>query len=306
MAARVTRYSTTLPAGRTPGSRVASVASAAFHLLLLALLVLQSLHRRATPDRSAPAVSERPVQLFFAPPRPTPTPRPPAPAMPEIPAPLTPGPDQTPGTTAQVSPTPEPEPNAPPDTPRQSATRPDPGDETADRSGSASTTQPGAADAASASPLGTIPSTAEATASRPTLESEARRLFGRPSSKLGPTSGSRENRPWETPVERSRGCTLPPADSADSTVPAGMAAVQGRIYRQDTGGPLAGARLQILGTPYGAFSDSRGQYRLVFDRSLVDACRTQSVRITAPGYEGRDVLLYVGNQPNSDVPLRRY
>jgi hypothetical protein len=139
-----------------------------------------------------------------------------------------------------------------------------------------------------------------------TLESEAQRIFGRPSSKLGPLAGTRDNRPWETPVELdSRGCSVPD-EAQDSTVAAGMAVIAGRIFNQRTGEPLAGARLQILGTQYGAFTDQAGNYRLYFDRSLVNRCRSQSVRVTAPGYQGRDVILYVGATPNGDVPLSRY
>lgn len=82
--------------------------------------------------------------------------------------------------------------------------------------------------------------------------------------------------------------------------------VAGKIYREDTGQPLSGARLQILGTPYGAFSNQRGEYRLVFERSLVNRCRTQLVRVSARGYQARDVLLLLGEVPSSDVPLRRF
>jgi len=195
-----------------------------------------------------------------------------------------------------VSATPEPEPNAPPEAPRTEATRPDPGSETS-TTGRAEVTQPPSAIAA--------PSAAAATKA-PTLESEAQRLFGRPSSKLGPVSGQRDNRPWETPVELSRGCTLPPEEETDSTVPKGMAVVAGRILREGTNEPLAGARLQILGTQYGTFSNGNGEYRLVFDRTLVDRCRTQSVRVTAPGYLARDVILSVGERISSDVWLPRY
>ena len=84
-----------------------------------------------------------------------------------------------------------------------------------------------------------------------------------------------------------------------------MGVVRGKIYNENNGEPLAGARLQILGTQYGAFANDRGEYVLYFDRSLVDRCRTQSVRVTAPGYQGRDVLLYIGERPSSDVPLSR-
>ena len=298
MAGRVTHYSTTLPAGRPGGRRtVASLVSVALHVALLTFLIHQAVQQQRQPDRSAAQSVERPIQLVFAPPRPKPTPRPITPEVPQSApvVPLTPGPDQTPGSRAQVSATPEPEPNAPPEAPRSQATRPDPGSET-NPSGTAEVTQPPSAIAA--------PSATTAS-NTPTLESEAQRLFGRPSSKLGPVSGQRDNRPWESPVQLSNGCTLPP-EEADSTVPKGMAVVVGKIYREGTNEPLPGARLQILGTQYGTFSNGKGEYRLVFDRTLVDRCRTQSVRVTAPGYAGRDVILYVGERLSSDVPLRRY
>lgn len=300
MAGRVTHYSTTLPVGR-PGGRytVASLVSIALHLTLLALLIRQAVRREQQADRPARQSVERPIQLVFAPPRPRPTPRPVVPVAPAVPqtppaVPLTPGPDETPGSQARVSATPETEPNAPPDAQRTEATR----SELNSEPGSDRTTEV-------AQPPATI-AAAPATTAAPTLESEAQRLFGRPSSKLGPVAGQRDNRPWESPVELSRGCTLPPEEESDSTVPKGMAVVAGRIYREGTNQPLPGARLQILGTQYGTFSNARGEYRLVFDRALVDRCRTQSVRVTAPGYAARDVILYVGERLSSDVPLRRY
>jgi hypothetical protein len=197
-----------------------------------------------------------------------------------------------------VSPEPEEHPNADPTTTRTAATRPDPGE--ADRADASSAPAPPPTIAAQKPNL--------ALNERPavTLESEAQRIFGRPSSKLGPLAGTRDNRPWETPVELdSRGCSVPD-EAQDSTVAAGMAVIAGRIFNQRTGEPLAGARLQILGTQYGAFTDQAGNYRLYFDRSLVNRCRSQSVRVTAPGYQGRDVILYVGATPNGDVPLSRY
>lgn len=299
MAVRVKEYTTTLPVGRPIGRRtVASVVSVALHITVVGLLIRQALAEQRRPDRPpASASSERPIQLVFAPPRPRPTPRPVAPpARPEdVPAvPLTPGPDQSPGSRAQVSPTPEPEPNAPPEASRSEATRPEPGSETR-TPGRAEVTSPPSAIAAPAAP----------TSNSPTLESEAQRIFGRPSSKLGPVSGQADNRPWESPVELSRGCTLP-AEEQDSTVPKGMAVVQGKIFKEGTSEPLAGARLQILGTQYGTFSNGRGEYRLVFDRTLVDRCRTQSVRVTAPGYGKRDVILSLGERISSDVWLPRY
>jgi hypothetical protein len=196
-----------------------------------------------------------------------------------------------------VSPQPEELPNADPTTIRSEATRPDPGD--ANRVDERSPSAPPPRIAAPSPSPATNPHTV-------TLESEAQRIFGRPSAKLGPLAGTRENRPWESPVELdSRGCTVPD-EPQDSTLPAGMAMIAGRIFNQRTGEPLGGARLQILGTQYGTFSNERGDYKLLFDRTLVNHCRSQSVRVTAPGYQGRDVILYIGVTPNGDVPLSRY
>lgn len=302
MSARVHNYSTTLPRSG-PGVRptLGSAVSVVLHVTIIAL----ALYGGSRPDRKGPledrsAAAVRPIQLDFAPPRPTPTPRVESPPIePNAPleplAPLTPGPDETAGSTARVSPTPEPEPNAPPEATRSEATRPDPGNEDAVTDGPAAPSP----EATTPSMLGTNAPTA--------METEARRIFGRPSSRLGPLTGSRENRPWETAeASDSRGCDLPEEEQADSTIPKGMAVIAGRIYHQDTGQPLPGARLQILGTPYGTFANDRGEYRLMFDRTLVNRCRTQSVRVSAPGYRGRDVLLYLGERANGDVPLSRF
>ena len=297
MPPRVAQYHTTLPT-RAPNRRFrwGAAASLTLHTALLAFVIHQAT-RGAGASTPARALEEmaRPVNLVFAPPRPTPTPRPAPPELPPA-VPLTEGPDQTPGTSARLDPTPEDESNAAPDTPRIEATRPDPGE--SDRSEDGAPTPPAAIAA---------PAAASANSAQPALETEARRIFGRPSSKLGPVSGQRDNRPWETPVElSSRGCTLPPPNPSDSTLAPGMGSIAGRIFNERTGEPLAGARLQILGTPYGTFSDGQGAYRLVFDRDLVSECRTQAVRVTAPGYRGRDVLLYLGAAPNGDVPMAWY
>jgi hypothetical protein len=62
----------------------------------------------------------------------------------------------------------------------------------------------------------------------------------------------------------------------------------------------------MLGTPYVTFTDGEGMYRFRFDLSLVDNCRTQYVRVTAPGYESRLLVLVVGaNIRSEDVLLRR-
>ena len=261
--------------------------------------MISSQDARPKDTTAAPSrVTERPIDLTFAPPRPQATARPVQPPTPvaqvEPPsAPLNPGSEQTPGSIAKVVPDPEKNPNAAPDSKPEDATRPDPGE--ADQP---SSTEP--------TPTAPQPTTDATTAAvQPTAETEARRIFGRPSALLGPSSGSRNNRPWESNRESSNGCTLPP-EEADTTLPKGMAMVQGRIFREDNGKPLGGARLQILGTAFGTFSDDMGNYRLLFDRTLVDRCRTQSVRVSAPGYTARDVILYLGERASSDVSLPRY
>ncbi len=290
-------YSAALPT-RSSGSRwtLGGLASGVLHLLLILFLLRPSPPHDARRTQAGPEVVVNPIQLSFAPPpRPEPPPGEVTPHLAEA-VPLTPGPDETPGSPALVTPDPERNPNAPPGSLREEAFRSDPSTDGDQEAGDEDTAPAGVSAAASAETTG-----------EPTLEAEARRIFGRPSSRLGPTSGSRDNRPWESAqLSPSDGCTLPPEEPGDSTVPKGMAAVAGRIYREDNGRPLPGARLQILGTPYGTFANERGEYRLVFDRKLVDRCRTQAVRVSAPGYQGRDVILFVGSTPNGDVPLRRF
>jgi hypothetical protein len=81
---------------------------------------------------------------------------------------------------------------------------------------------------------------------------------------------------------------------------------EGRIFRQNDGRPLAGAHLQMLGTPYVTFTNDQGEYHFRFDLSLIDNCRTQYVRVSAPGYESRLLVLVVGaNVRSEDVSLRK-
>jgi hypothetical protein len=85
-----------------------------------------------------------------------------------------------------------------------------------------------------------------------------------------------------------------------------LGVAEGRILRGDNGRPLAGAHLQMLGTPYVAFTDDAGDYKFRFDLSLVDQCRTQYVRVTAKGYQSRLLVLVIGaNVRSEDVRLER-
>jgi hypothetical protein len=101
-------------------------------------------------------------------------------------------------------------------------------------------------------------------------------------------------------------CVPRPAAPRDSTGPIEFGTVEGRIYRGDSGKPLGGAHLQMVGTPYTAFTDSEGSYRFRFDLALMDNCRTQYVRVTAKGYESRLLVLVVGaNVRSEDVSLKK-
>ena len=101
-------------------------------------------------------------------------------------------------------------------------------------------------------------------------------------------------------------CIPKPSAPRDSAAAPEYGTVVGKIYRQDSGQPLAGAHLQMLGTPYVTFTDDLGEYHFRFDLSLVDNCRTQYVRVTAPGYESRLLVLMVGqNVRSDDVLLKR-
>jgi hypothetical protein len=122
-----------------------------------------------------------------------------------------------------------------------------------------------------------------------------------------PGAGPRAVRPLETYIpDRPDECVPSPSSPSDSSAPVQYGTVVGRIFRQDGGKPLAGAHLQMLGTPYVAFTDSEGEYRFRFDLTLMDNCRTQYVRVTARGYESRLLVLMVGqNVRSEDVHLQR-
>jgi hypothetical protein len=138
------------------------------------------------------------------------------------------------------------------------------------------------------------------------MESEARRIFGRPRLATRTGAGPQAIRPMESWLrDNSERCIPGEAVSADSAGPLQLGTVVGRIFRQDNGRPLAGAHLQMIGTPYVAFTDGTGQYRFRFDLALMDNCRTQYVKVTAPGYESRLLVVVLGPERSEDVRLRR-
>jgi hypothetical protein len=84
-----------------------------------------------------------------------------------------------------------------------------------------------------------------------------------------------------------------------------MTVINAKVYDPYGGKPIAGAFLQIIGTPYSAYSDAGGNYSLRFNIGLVANCRTQAVRVTAKGYSLEDLILSTGSYSNNDIPLHR-
>ena len=261
--------------------------SAAVHLLVLAVAV--GLSRRANEPDAAdkldrPADESRRIDMIYVQPPEPPPPLPPARPAPPLPPPPPPPVRRT---------APEPEPNAPPEaTPSrgaETAVEGDPGKGEPLPRGAPEPTRPAAERA------------------QPTMESEARRIFGRPRLATRAGAGPQAIRPMEAWFrDNSERCIPRPSLPVDSAAPVQFGTVIGRIFRQDNGRPLAGAHLQMIGTPYVAFTDGGGEYRFRFDMALVDNCRTQYVKVTASGYESRLLVLVVGPQVRSeDVRLRR-
>ena len=228
-------------------------------------------------DRREPAMEDsRRIDMIYVPAveppppaRPASPPRPPAPPPPAI-----------------RQPTPEPEPNAPPEATRSTGaeTRLDESEQSREEEEAPTAERPAA-----------------------TMESEARRIFGRPRLATRAGAGPQAVRPMEAWMpDNTERCIPRPAAPRDSAGPAQLGTVVGQIFRQDNGRPLAGAHLQMIGTPHVAFTDLNGEYRFWFDMALVDNCRTQYVKVTAAGYESRLLVLVVGPQVRSeDVRLRR-
>ncbi|MEP6688087.1 MAG: hypothetical protein ABJC36_07035 [Gemmatimonadales bacterium] len=272
--------------------------SAALHAAILALAIQLTREPAAPPAKDEgqqAADPSREVQMVYLPAAPVVKPPPPAPP-PTPPSPTPPPPTPPPATRSAPPPaaeqrTPEPDANAPPE-----ATR-NPGEEreTVDPAGGerSGTTDPKVGSA--------VPAEDKAAA---TMESEARRIFGRPRLGTRAGAGPRATRPMEAYLpDHPERCIPKPAPPRDSAAAPQLGTVTGKIYRQDNGLPLAGAHLQMLGTPFVSFTNDVGEYNFRFDMSLVDNCRTQYVRVTAPGYESRLLVLLVGPNVRSDDVL---
>ena len=269
--------------------------STALHGVLVALAIWLSrtppAEARSELERPDPTAPTREVRMVYLTPPPAPPPLPP----PVTPPPPPPKP-VTPPTPAAAPPpekeqtTPEPDANAPPEAKPSEGREPtDDKPPEPERSGEPDVAPP-------TSPL----ATREAA-----MESEAKRIFGSKKKYTPEGVGPRASRPMEAYLpDHPERCTR--AAARDSAGQPRYGTVVGKIYRQDDGRPLSGAHLQMLGTPYVAFTDGTGEYRFRFDLSLVDNCRTQYVRVTAGGYESRLLVLVVGpNAVSEDVALKR-
>jgi hypothetical protein len=270
-------------------------ASATVHAAVIALALMLSARTPVVEEPEAeterPVEPSRQVQMVYIPPPPTPPPQPPPPPPPPPPpAQQTPPPQPVAPPPEKEQLEPEDRANAPPEAVRSE------GEESDDPEGASDPDAPAETPPVEA-PL----------AEAPTMESEARRIFGRRRVATAPGVGPRAVRPLERYLpDRPEVCTPTPKPPADSAGPVQYGFVEGRIFRDDGGGPLPGAHLQMLGTPYVAFTDNQGEYRFRFDLSLMDNCRTQYVRVSARGYESRLLVLMVGrNVRSEDVHLQR-
>ncbi|MES1259765.1 MAG: hypothetical protein ABUL71_04155, partial [Gemmatimonadota bacterium] len=131
-----------------------------------------------------------------------------------------------------------------------------------------------------------------------------------------PTAGSmgraglanREPQRWENSFddETSGKCTEIPDLGKNPDGSPVLGSVIGRVLDTDGKSPLAGAHLQIVGTPFGTFSDNNGEYRLQFDPKLLARCRMQYVRVEAGGHFPEMLTLWIGPKVRSDdVVMRR-
>jgi hypothetical protein len=254
--------------------------SAAAHLLIILTAAALTRQRAAVAEnkQETEESASRRVDMIYVPPLAR-TP-PPQPAEPRRLSPAPPAPRRAP----------EPEPNAPPEAKPAAGRESDNDNPPVERK----------AETAPASPAPAQKKTAA------TMESEARRIFGRPRLATRAGAGPQAVRPMEAWMpERSDRCIPTQPEPGDSARSKEFGTVEGKIYRQDNGRPLSGAHLQMLGTPYVAFTDGSGEYRFRFDLSLVGNCRTQYVKVTAAGYESRLLVLVLGPNRSEDVHLRR-
>lgn len=265
------------------------------------MLAVVGISQRAAEPPSRPTAEPPPVTRYVELPPLPPTPQPIALAEPP----------------SRRADEPTPEPTPPPDrVPRPQVTRgPDvPEEVTIERAPPPEEAPPGEAPPAMAPEPPTPEPPSRRAAGPPTeltllpIESEAQRLFGAPRVGSDRMDGPSIERRWATEVTEDRANDCRPRSRralAPGEEPV-MGHVEGRVFREGTSTPLAGAFLQIIGTSYSTFADDDGWYRLVFDQSLVDECRTQYVQVTKDGFRPRRLILALGLRSSNDVRMRRY
>jgi len=268
------------------------------HGALLLLLMLSPRLERKVDDRPAAAQERRQVSMMYLPPEPAvqlkshPRVKPPPPPAPR----RTPPPRPTPA-FAQAVPRPLPEIPSPakervpdlPDHDDPAAMSPHP------------VSRP---DRPEQSPASGDRATRETAAAQPedAMVTEARRLFGPPPATNANVAGPvRTGLPLPFMNGGSR-CAWSGEEAKAVERPAN-GVIEGIVRTESSGRPIPGAFLQMLGTGSATFADETGHYRLTFDPSLVDVCRSQLVRVTAPGYRARTMILTLGPPSDNIVDL---
>jgi hypothetical protein len=273
--------------------------STVFHAgLLLLLLLSPAAHKK---ENHAVAQSQpRNVQMMYIPPEPPaprPRPKPPEPTPPQPRAQPKPPPQPPPPSPAFATSKPTPSPDIPipgsrkaPDHDEPVATAPKPSD------------QPKPGEQANHAKEDRAPKLADATESEDAMVTEARRLFGPPPAQSGSMPGPVQTGLPLGLIEGGRRCPFSGVEATPIDRPA-EGVIEGVVRTESGGAPIPGALLQILGTGSATIADGAGHYRLVFDPSLVDACRSQVVRISAPGYRARTMILAWGNPSDNVIDL---
>ena len=258
-----------------------------FHAALLVLLLYSPRLARKSEEKPRPAPQDtRSVQMLYLPPPPAAErPKPPPQVKPATPA----FPDAVPRPTTEP---PSPATAKVPNLPRH--------DEAAAMSPKPSE-RSGAPDRSATSGGPTPTRTAEAVR-EDAMVSEARRLFG-----PAPAGDANVAGPLRTglPLPFNNAgphCAWGGGDATPIDRPA-VGVIEGVVRTESGGLPIPGAFLQMLGTGSATFSDATGHYRLTFDPSLVDACRSQLVRVTARGYRARTMILTWGVASDNAIDM---
>lgn len=151
------------------------------------------------------------------------------------------------------------------------------------------------------------PALSEAAARDLAMVSEARRLFGKQGAAYDGdgTAGPRSRPGLPAWVQPGVGTCVVEGRTVATAAARSNGYVEGIVRSSETGNPLPGAFMQILGTGYSTWSRGDGSYRLEFDPSLVDGCRTQVVRVTKPGFAAQSLVLSMGRVSDNTVNLGR-